>query len=75
MFLLHCYQLDMLCHLKMEFATESGNNKIHHHLRQLKSVSMESKALLIYKLPCHQMFVVDYGDHTAVHSGVWYGCI
>ena len=59
----------------MEFATETGENKIPHHLRQLESVSVESKALFIYKLPCHQVFVVDCGDHAWVHSGVWYGCI
>ena len=42
----------------MEFATEASDNKIPYHLRQLESVSMETKALLIYKLPCHQVFVV-----------------
>ena len=59
----------------MEFAIEAADSKITHHLRQLESVSVELKALLIYQLPCHQVFVVDCGEHTGVHSGIWYGCI
>ena len=71
MFLSHCQHLELLCHLEMVFVTEAADNNIPHHLWQLESVSVESKALLVYKLPCHQVFVVVCVEHT----GVWHGCI